>query len=81
MLFVFGSSISLALGVAVLLPCFLVKGRARCSVSKKDIRLDTMGHNWGVLQTTHSMIAEAVQILMLCLQAFLVWVRWYFGLY
>lgn len=32
-------------------------------------------------QTRHSMIREAVQILMLCLQAFLVWVRWCFELY
>lgn len=38
-LFIFGSSISLALGGAVLLPCFLVKDRARCGISK-NIRLD-----------------------------------------
>lgn len=69
MLFVFGSSISLALVDAVLFPCFLVKGRARRGVSK-NIRLDTMGHSWGVQQTMHSMIREAVQILMLCLQVF-----------
>lgn len=73
-------SISLALVGAVLLPCFLVKGRARCGVSKKNIRLDTTRRNWDVQQTAHSTIPEDVQILML-FTSFLVWVRWYFELY
>lgn len=42
-MFVFGSSISVALGGAVLLLRFLVKGRARCV---KNSRLGIAGHNW-----------------------------------
>lgn len=42
-MFVFGSSILLALGGAVLLPWFLVKGRARCV---KNTRLGIAEHSW-----------------------------------
>lgn len=58
-------------------PYFLVEGRARRSFSKKSIRLETVGHNGDVPQNVHSVIREAVQTLMLCLQGFLAWVRWY----